>query len=118
MGEEAGLEGMRCLLGSQGIIDNEITLIDGQPSERKQVLDQGGQGLISEVSRPELEMGKIGVPWKQINAAVGALNLELIENEMVLENRAVQSKPCRSLLRRKGGERELHNLKCTIDYDK
>ena len=82
------------------------------------VLEQGGQGTILDESRPELKIGKIGVPWQQINAAVGALGLEIIDNEMVLETSADQSKPCRSFFRRKRGERELHNLKCSTDYDK
>ena len=85
-------------LAKQVIKDNEHTLIEGQRSERTEVLRQGGQGIISDASRLELKIEKIVVPWKQINAVVGASNLELIENDMVFENRAVQSKPCRSLL--------------------
>ena len=106
------------LLGAQVFNDNDQSLIDDQRSERMEDLGESGQGLKSDVSKPVLKIGKIGVPRNQINAAAHALNLELIENELVLENREVQSKPCRSLLCRKGGERELHNLKCSIDYDK
>ena len=146
MGEDAGLEGMRCLLGAQVrdldnmgepsnlmgsnemqetsflgeqiIKENGHTLTVGHWSARKEGLEQAGQVIISDESRPEVRIGKIGVPWKQINEAVGALNLELLENEMDSNNRSVQPKPCKSLIRRKRGERELYNLKCSIDYDK
>ena len=117
-GEEAGLEGLRFLLGAQVILDNDHMLSDGQRSERKEDLGVSGQGLNMDVSRLELKIGKKDAPWNQINEAAHALNLELIENQMVLKEREVQQKPCRSLLRRKGGERELHNLKCSIDFDK
>lgn len=115
-GEEAGLEGMRCLWGSQdGDLENLGVL--GPQLVREEVLEQDGQGTIEDASGPELKIGKIGVPWQQINTAVGTLGLKLIENDKTSETSSVQSKPCRSLLRRKGGERELHNLKCSIDYD-
>ena len=49
---------------------------------------------------------------------MGSLNTELIEKEAKNVNNMVEEKGGRSTVCRRGSERELHNLKCSINYDK
>ena len=76
------------------------------------------EGRISDESRLEIKIGKIGISWQKIKNAIGALNIELIDKEGKNVNNMVEEKEGRSKARRKRGARELHNLKCSINYDK
>ena len=81
-------------------------------------LDQKGQGETSDVLSLVLKVGKIGFSSKDIKAVSDALDLKLIENRRVIENQMEKQKNSKNSARRKGSDRKLHSLKCTIDYKK
>lgn len=93
-------------------------LTEGYQSERVEASDQEVQGFISEEVRTQIKIGKMSLALKQIKEAAEALNLRVLENEVVNGVKEDQSKMGRTLARRKGGMRELRNLECSIDFDK
>ena len=68
--------------------------------------------------RSGLQVGKMEVSWKEIKEAIGTLNIELNEWEEVNNSKVEEVKKGSCSVRKKRGERELLNLKCSIDYDK
>lgn len=70
------------------------------------------------MSRSGMQVGKMEVSWTEIKEAIGKLNIEMIEEEVVNNSVMLQEKKGNSAVRKKRGERELLNLKCSIDYDK
>ena len=121
-GEEEGYVGMRLLLGTQDmeatetretrILDSQELDFDGQSTyERK--LDEVTKGPLQSV-----QIGKVGVTWDEIQRAGGILNLKLIERGSFDATKSVEDKGERSTTRRRGIERELHNLNFNINYEK
>ena len=108
----------KCLLESQ------VMEMDGQPTnegekvETSDDLGQGVKGYIPDELRSKIKIGKIGISWQEIKDTMGSLNIELIEKEANKVNKTVEEKDGRSAVRRRWGDRELHNLKCNINYDK
>ena len=97
---------------------NQKNLTECEGEVNGEILGQKGQGETSEVLRPVLKIGKIGFSSKDIKAASDALDLKLIENERVIKNKTKKQKNSRNSTRIKGCNRELNNLRCTIDYEK
>ena len=141
--EEDGLEGFRHLMGpielsndeninskervrydgtcdklTEGPKNIESTLLEGEGVQRRNDLVKEAMGYVSEGIGPDLKVGKVGLSWREIKEAMDSINLQLIENTAVKEGKVVQENKCRSAARKKRGERELHNLKWTIEYDK
>ena len=58
------------------------------------------------------------VSWQEIKDALGSLNIELSKKVPFNFTKLNEEKGGRSTARRKGGIRELHNLKSTVNYDK
>ena len=63
------------------------------------------------------QIGKVGITWEEIKNAGKSLNIEVIEQELMGDIKQVEGKGDRSTSRRKGIERELHNLNFNINYD-
>ena len=146
--EDRGLEGLKFIMGSQdlsmggkinvgvdlseGIIEADCSVktqdkqkegskgpfADEVGIEREEVLGENVHEFTSDICGPDMQVGNIRFSWKEIKEAIGVLNIQLVEKEAVSESEAKQVKRGRSLVRKKRGERELHNLKCTIDYEK
>ena len=53
----------------------------------------------------------------EIKQAMDSINLRLIKNTVVKEGKVDQENTSKTTVRKKRGERELHNLKWTIQYD-
>ena len=70
------------------------------------------------MSSSGMQVGKLELSWNEIEEAIRTLNIELIEEKVVNIDKVEQMKRGSSSVRKKKGERELLNLKCSIDYDK
>lgn len=141
--EENGLEGLRHLMGQlelpEGGTNNtdEGVRIHGtcaklqvdpknsdpkfiEEEEVKRQIDIGKEVMVygSEEEGAVLKVGKVGLPWKEIKTAMDSINLQLIENIVVKEGTVEQKNTSISTGRKKRVERELNNLKWTIEYDK
>lgn len=93
-------------------------LLEGESVERWNNLGKEVTRYVSEGEGPNLKVGKVGLSWKEIKEAMDSVNLELIENADVKGGKVELGKAIRSTVRKKRGERELHNLQWTIQYDK
>ena len=144
-GEEAGFEAMRCLMGSQVSkfngqstneenmgdipedVGNHIKLtknrdkrplgsqeleMDGQPVKEGNLIDN------TKALAQHLKIGNFGVTWEEIKNAAGTLNIELIEKEAKAVTSLMEDNGDKSTRRRKGIERELHNLNFNISYER
>ena len=65
-----------------------------------------------------MKIGKFGVTREEIKNAAGTLNIELIEKDAIDVTNLAEDKGERSIARRKGIEKELHNLNFNINYEK
>ena len=121
--EEKGFEGFRCLMESKMEDDNisvgNKRLSIGDPlDQRGEGSDPDLQGIILENAGAQIRVGKMSISSSQIKEVAGALTLKVIQNEAKPGYKEDQSKISSSTNRRKGGDRELRNLECSIDFDK
>ena len=66
-----------------------------------------------------VQIGKVGVTWDEIKSAGGIMNLKLIKRESIGEKKKLaEDIGERTTVRRKGIQRELHNLNFNINYEK
>ena len=113
--KERNIESFNGFLDREG---DQKNLIEGEGEVKRKNPGQQGQGEMSMVVRPTLKVGKIGFLSNEIKAVSNALDLQLIEIERVIENKRDKHRNSRNSALRKGGDRELYSLKCTIDYEK
>ena len=133
--EEAGYEGMRLLLGTQNEETNGQITKSGLLGAKRQVSGTHVQStksrVLSVMASQELErdeetksvsqsvqIGKVGVTWDEIKSAGGIMKLKLIKRESIGEKKLVEDIGERTTARRKGIQRELHNLNFNINYEK
>ena len=132
---------MRLLLGVQDGETNAQTTIDQTWDNKRQVLGtqvqktepsetriMDSQELVmgpkptcesdlneeTEGTLQTVQIGKIGVTWEEIKAAGGILNLELIKKGSIGDNKLTDDIGDKTSSRRKGIQRELHNLNFNI----
>lgn len=142
--EEEGYEGMRFLLGSQDmalkvqptingesvyslqVLENIVELSENQdirlmgPQELEmetQLVNEGNLANKEMGFAKGVQIGKVGITWEKIKSAGKTFNIEVIEKELMDDTKLVKEKGDRSSTRRKGIERELHNLHFNINYD-
>ena len=145
LGEEEGYERLRLLLGekttevnvqstSNGELVDKLNVLGNpvQLTENRDIRQMGLKELERDVqpiyegdmvdktkgSVQGVQIGKVGVIWEEIRSVGKLLNLELIDKEAIEVSNLVEDKGERSIARRKGIERELHNLNFNINYEK
>ena len=98
-------------------MDGQQTIV-GEKVEGRVEVGQVVRSFLPEESRSVINIGKVGITWEEIQVAMGALNLEIIEKEPRKDITMGEVKEGRSTASRRKGERELNNLKSSINYEK